>query len=109
MTPIPRGTRFADTVCRYDLRYHFNEITAITKPEKSFEFVRNDTQFMIGGIGYAFLYSFNGLIQKRRIEPAGLAFAACIALLGYTMEKNRKYYYPIGKRYAHSYIKLNPE
>lgn len=109
MTPTPWGTRFADTVDRYDLRYHFNEIAAIPKPGKSFEFVRNGTLFMIGGVGYAFLHTFNGIIQKKKIEPTTLAIAGGVALLGFTMKKLRKYYYPIGKRYTLSYITLATE
>lgn len=109
MAPTPWGTRFSDTVSRYDLRYHIHDIAAIPKPEKSFEFIRNGDLFMIGGIGYAFLHTFNGLIQKRKIEPATLAIAGGVALLGFTMKKLRKYYYPIGKRYTISYIKLGPE
>jgi len=106
MTPTLWGTRFADTVGRYDLRYHISEIAAIPKPGKSFEFVRNGTLFMIGGIGYAFLHTFNGLIQKRKIEPGTLAIAGGVALLGFTMKKLRKYYYPIGKKYTIAYVKL---
>ena len=41
---------------------------------------------MIGGVGYAFLHTFNGIIQKRKIEPTTLAIAGGVALLGFTMK-----------------------
>lgn len=106
MTPTMWGTRAPDTIGRYDLRFHYKEIAAIPKPEKGFEFIRNGTLFMIGGGGYAFLHTFNGLIQKREIKPATIAISGGVALLGFTMRKLRKYYYPIGKKYTIEYVKL---
>ncbi len=109
MTPNPWGTRFADTIGRINLRYGLNEIAAIPKQEKSFEFIRNGTLLMIGGGGYAFLHTFNGLIQKRKIYPSTVAISGTVALLGFTMRKLRKYYYPIGKKYTISYIQLTTQ
>lgn len=109
MTPNPWGTRFADTVGSISLRFALNEIAAIPKPAKSFEYIRNGTIFMIGGGGYAFLHIFNGLIQKSKIHPSTLAVSGGVALAGFAMRKLRKYSYPIGKKYTISYIQLNTE
>lgn len=68
MAPTFWGTRTRDTMGHYDLRFHYKEISSIPKPEKSFEFVRNGTLFMIAGGGYAFLHTFNSLIQKTQID-----------------------------------------
>lgn len=106
MSPTYWGTRTPDTIARYDLRFHYKEIAAIPKPGKSFEFVRNGTLFMIGGGGYAFLHTFNGLIQKKEIKPITVAISGGIALLGFGMKKLRKYYYPIGRKYTIEYIKM---
>lgn len=109
MTPTYWGTRVADTVGRINLKFGLNEIAAIPKPRMGFEFVRNGTLFMIGGVGYAFLHTFNGLIQKAKIHPSTLAVSGGVALIGFGMRKLRKYYYPIGKKYTISYVQLNTE
>lgn len=106
MSPTFWGTRTPDTIGKYDLRFHYKEIAAIPKPERSFEFVRNGTLFMVGGGGYAFLHTFNGLIQKKKIEPATVAISGGIAALGFAMRKLRKYYYPVGKKYTIEYVKI---
>ncbi|MCC6288524.1 MAG: hypothetical protein IT249_11635 [Chitinophagaceae bacterium] len=109
MTPTYWGTRVTDTIGRINLKFGLNEIAAIPKPQKGFEFVRNGTLFMIGGVGYAFLHTFNGLIQKSKINPSTLAISGGVAAVGFTMRKLRKYYYPIGKKYKISYVQLNTE
>ncbi|HRN56101.1 MAG TPA: hypothetical protein PLL71_06600 [Agriterribacter sp.] len=106
MFPTPWGTRVQDTVGHYDLRFHYAEIAAIPRSPKAFEFVRNGTLLMIGGGGYAFLHTFNGLVQKRKIYPSTLLISGGVAALGFTMHKLRKYYYPIGKKYTIEYIKM---
>ncbi|MBX3254963.1 MAG: hypothetical protein KF862_12545 [Chitinophagaceae bacterium] len=106
MSPTFWGTTTPDTIAKYDLRFHYKEIAAIPKPDKGFEFVRNGTLLMIGGGGYAFLHTFNGLIQKKEIKPSVIAISGGVALLGFGMKKLRKYYYPIGKKYTIEYIKM---
>lgn len=108
MSPTPWGTRVRDTIGHYDLRFHYKEIAAIPKPPAAFEFIRNGTLFMIGGGGYGFLHTFNGLIQKRKIYPSTLAISGGVAALGFAMRKLRKYYYPVGKKYQLQYIKMLP-
>ena len=70
--------------------------------------LRETELFMIGGVGYAFLHTFNGLIQKQNY-PSTLAVSGGVALAGFTMRKLRKYYYPIGEKYTISYVQLNTE
>ncbi len=109
MAPTFWGTRTRDTMGHYDLRFHYKEISSIPKPEKSFEFVRNGTLFMIAGGGYAFLHTFNSLIQKTQIDPATLAISGGVALLGFTMYKLRRYYYVIGKKYSLQYVQITSQ
>ncbi|MFT3702236.1 MAG: hypothetical protein QM802_07695 [Agriterribacter sp.] len=109
MSPTPWGTRFADTIGKYDMKFNFKEIAAIPKPSKGFEFIRNGTIFMVGGVAYALLHTVNGLIQKSKIEPRVLAISGGVALVGLTMRKLRKYYYTIGKRYTLEYIQMTSQ
>lgn len=106
MMPNRWGTQSPDTLGSYSLQFHYREIAAFPKPAAGFEFIRNGTLFMIGGTGYAFLHSVNGIIQKDKIEPRSMAIAGGVALLGWGMKKMRRYYYPIGKKYKVEYISL---
>lgn len=106
MLPNPWGTRTADTVASYMLRFHYEEIAAIPKPEKSLEFIRNGSLLMIGGTAYAFLHTTNGLIFKKKIYPTTILISGGVAAVGYGMRKLRKYYYSIGKKYQLTYIRL---
>lgn len=106
MVPNQWGTRNADTLAKYSLRFHYKDIAAIPKPGKGFEFIRNGTLFMIGGGGYAFLHTTNGLIQKKEIYPATIAVAGGVALLGFGMRKLRKYEYTLGGKYNIHYVNM---
>lgn len=106
MLPNPWGTRTADTVASYMMRFHMEEIAAIPKPEKGFEFIRNGTLLMVGGSTYAFLHTTNGLIFKKKIYPSTILISGGVAAVGYGMRKLRKYFYPIGKKYQLTYIRL---
>jgi hypothetical protein len=100
------GTSVADTVSAFLNKYHYNEIKAIYKPGKSFEFVRDGTLFMIAGAGYAVLHLANAAIQKEPVEGKTMAIAGGIAAAGFIMRKLRKYTYPIGTKYHLSYVGL---
>ncbi|MCO5239832.1 MAG: hypothetical protein M9904_07235 [Chitinophagaceae bacterium] len=108
MLPTPWGTNTEDTVAHYDLRFHYHEIASIPRPPQAFAFIRNGTLLMIGGGGYAFLHTFNGLVQKRKIYPSTVLISGGVAALGFTMHKLRKYHFPIGKKYNIQYIKMTP-
>ena len=98
------GTSVADTVSAFLNRYHYNEIKALYKPPKSFEFIRNGTLFMIGGAGYAALHLANSAIQNEKVVGKSLAIAGGVAAAGFIMYKMRKYKYTIGKKYQLNYI-----
>ena len=101
------GTQVQDTASRGELRFHYNEIAALPRPPRSFEFVRNGDLFMIIGLGAAFLHTVNGLIQHTTIDPKVIGISLGVAAIGFTMHKLRKYYLPIGKKYSFEYISLN--
>jgi hypothetical protein len=98
------GTSVADTVAAFLNRYHYNEIQALYKPPKSFEFIRNGTLFMIAGTGYAVLHLANSAIQSEPVDGKTLAIAGGVAAVGFIMNKLRKYEYTIGKNYQLVYV-----
>lgn len=98
------GTSVADTVSAFLNRYHYNEIQALYKPPKSFEFVRNGAIFMIGGTGYTVLHLANAAIQSEPVDGKSLAIAGGVAAAGFIMYKLRKYTYTIGKKYQLVYV-----
>jgi hypothetical protein len=103
------GTSVADTIAAFLNRYHYNEIRALYKPPKSFEFIRNGTLFMIGGTGYAVLHLVNSAIQSEKVDGKTLAIAGGVAAAGFIMYKMRKYKYTIGKKYQLNYIGMKIE
>jgi hypothetical protein len=100
------GTTVLDTVTASLDKYHYNEIKAIYKPGKSFEFVRDGTLFMIAGAGYAVLHLANAAIKKEPVDGKTMAIAGGVAAAGFIMRKLRKYTYPIGTKYQLSYVGL---
>lgn len=100
------GTTMADTLTAYMLRYHYNEIYSVVKDPQSFEFVRDGTLFIIGGVAYAALHSINGLIKKEPLDGKTLAISGGVAATGFLMKKLRKRNYVIGRKYTLQYIGL---
>lgn len=100
------GTTMADTLSAYMLRYHYNEIYSVVKDPQSFEFVRDGTLFIIGGVAYAALHSINGLIKKEPLDGTTLAISGGVAATGFLMKKLRKRNYVIGRKYSLHYVGL---
>jgi hypothetical protein len=100
------GTSVADTVTAYLFRYHYNEIQSIPKSTTAFEFVRDGTIFMIGGVGYAALHLINSAIQHEEVVGKTVAIAGGVAAAGFIMRKLRKKSYQIGKKYSLQYVNM---
>jgi len=100
------GTSVADTVTAFLNKYHYNEIRSIYKPPQSFEFIRNGTILMIGGVGYATLHVANAAIQNEKVDAKSLAIAGGVAAAGFIMYKLRKHEYTIGNKYQLIYVGL---
>lgn len=100
------GTGVKDTITKYDLRFNYKDISAIPRPPKSFEFIRNGLLPMIGGLGYGGLHTINSWIQKDAPQSQTLYLCAGVAATGFLMKKLRKYYLPIGKKYTLEYVSL---
>jgi hypothetical protein len=103
------GTSVADTVSAFLNRYHYNEIQAVFKTPKSFEFIRNGAIFMIAGTGYAVLHLANAAIQSEPVDGTTMAIAGGVAAAGFIMYKLRKYEYTIGKKYQLVYIGMKKD
>ena len=103
------GTSVADTVSAFLNRYHYNEIQAVFKTPKSFEFIRNGAIFMIAGTGYAVLHLANSAIQSEPVDGKTMAIAGGVAAVGFIMYKLRKYEYTIGNKYQLVYIGMKKE
>lgn len=99
-------TSVADTITAYLLRYHYNEIKAIPKSLSAFEFVRDGTIFMIGGVGYAGLHLINSAIHEEKVEGKTVAIAGGVAAAGFVMRKLRNKNYVIGKKYSLQYVNM---
>lgn len=100
------GTSVSDTVTSYLFRYHYNEIKSIPKSTTAFEFVRDGTIFMIGGVGYAALHLINSAIQHEEVVGKTVAIAGGVAAAGFIMRTLRKKSYVIGKKYNLQYVNM---
>jgi hypothetical protein len=100
------GTSISDTLTTYLFRYHYNEIKSIPKSTTAFEFVRDGTIFIIGGVGYAALHLINSAIQHEEVVGKTVAIAGGVAAAGFIMRKLRKKSYVIGKKYNLQYVNM---
>jgi hypothetical protein len=98
------GTQVQDTVGIFWTAYHTNEIVWIKKPKAKFEFVRDGTIFMIGGVAYAALHVFNAAYLGEPVIWSTVGISMGIAAAGFVMHKLRKRKYMIGNGYTLKYI-----
>jgi hypothetical protein len=98
------GTQVQDTVGIFWTAYHTNEISWIRKPKAKFEFVRDGTIFMIGGVAYTALHVFNAAYLGEPVIWSTVGIAMGIAAAGFVMLKLRKRKYEIGHGYTLKYI-----
>ncbi len=106
MLPNQWGTRVQDTVAAYFSRYHYNEIYAVPKDRQSFEFVRDGTIFMLGGVAYAALHLFNAAYLKDKVDGKTMAIAGTVAATGFVMKKLRRKMFVVGRKYKLQYMKV---
>jgi hypothetical protein len=98
------GTQVQDTVGVFWTAYHTNEISWIRKPKAKFEFVRDGTIFMIGGVAYAALHVFNAAYLGEPVIWSTVGISMGVAAAGFVMHKLRKRKYIIGHGYTLKYI-----
>ena len=100
------GTTMADTLSAYLMKYHYKEIAAIKRDTKTFQFVRDGTLFIIGGVAYALLHSVNAAIKKEPVDGKTLAIAGGVAVTGFVMRKLQRKNYVLGRHFSLHYIGL---
>ena len=100
------GTSFFDTIAVFTNRYHYNEIREIIKPRKGFGFVKNGLIFIISGVGYAFLHTFNAIYLKEKLDGKTMAISGTAVLTGMLLKKTHRNSIRLGKQYYLQYIPL---
>ena len=100
------GTSFFDTIAVFTNRYHYNEIREIIKPRKGFGFVKNGLIFIISGVGYAFLRTFNAIYLKEKLDGKTMAISGAAVLTGILLKKTHHNSIRLGKQYYLQYIPL---
>lgn len=107
--PTPWGVYRLDTMTTFTRKILFTDIVAIPRKTESFRYIKNGSLLMIGGGGFIGLNLINSIQQ--RYAPLGkdnlpnLLVAASAFALGKTMQKLRKPYIIMGKKYKVVYIK----
>lgn len=100
------GSIILDTMTFEARRFAVKDIAYIEKEAKGFQQAVPAALLKIGGAGYILLHTVNGLIQKDNISVRNISIAAAAYLAGVLLNKLRKDYYYIGKRYRLHYISL---
>jgi len=106
MTAI--GSIITDTIAYEAKRFAVKDIRYIKKEKRGFNEAVPSAILKIGGAGYIFLHTFNGIIQKDKISIKNISIAAGAFVAGVLMNKLKKEYYYIGKRYSVQYVSLPP-
>jgi hypothetical protein len=104
MTSI--GGFISDTITYEARRFAVKDIRYIQKDEKGFEQVAPGGLLKLGGAGYILLHTINGLIQNDKVSVKNISIAAGFYLVGVLLNKIRKDYYYVGKRFQLQYISL---
>lgn len=100
------GTSFLDTIAVFTSKYHYKEIREIIKPAKGFGFVKNGLIFIIGGVGYGFLHTFNAIYLKEKLDGKTMAISGAAVLTGILLKKTHHNSIRLGKQYYLQYIPL---
>jgi hypothetical protein len=105
MTAI--GSVITDTITYEARRFAVKDLSYIEKDKKGFEEAGLSVLLKLGGAGYILLHTINGLIRKDKISARNVGIAAGAYLAGVLLNKLRKDYYYIGKRFRIHYISLS--
>jgi hypothetical protein len=100
------GTSFLDTIAVFTSKYHYKEIREIIKPTKGFGFIKNGLLFIIGGVGYSFLHTFNAIYLKEKLDGKTMAISGAAVLNGLLLKKTHHNSIRLGKHYYLQYIPL---
>jgi len=100
------GTSFLDTIAVFTSKYHYKEIREIIKPAKGFGFVKNGLIFIIGGVGYSFLHTFNAIYLKEKLDGKTMAISGAAVLTGLLLKKTHHNSIRLGKQYYLQYVPL---
>lgn len=104
MTAI--GSIILDTMTYEARRFAIKDIAGIHKEKQGFEQVALTGLMKVGSAGYILLHTINGLIQKDKISTKNISIAAGIYIAAVLLNKLKKDYYYIGRRFRLQYISL---
>ena len=108
--PTNFGTYIVDTVGSYRYKYHYNQVAAIGRQEKTNFNVRGSGAALLGG--GAVLTLASGIIyvaDRKKFSTPLLLASVGLGTLGYFMAKGKKHgnAYVIGKKYKLVYLNMS--
>jgi hypothetical protein len=104
--PTQLGVYVLDTVTTYYYKYHYNQVKAIGKTGRRFNFSASAASLMGGG---ALLVLANGvvyLVDKEKFSPALMIASASLMTIGYVMARTGDKGMVIGKKYSLVYMAI---
>jgi hypothetical protein len=101
------GGAILDTMTFQAMKFAVKDITAIHKEKLRLEQTALPVLLKIGSAGYILLHIVNGIILKQNINFTRVGIAAAVYLVAVLIQKLRKEYYHIGKKYTLQYMSLS--
>jgi len=107
--PTTFGTYIIDTMGSYHYKYHYNQVAAIGRAEKTnFNMRGSGANLMGGGIVLAVASGVVYLVDRQKFSAPLLIAAVALGTAGYLMAKGHKSGMLIGKKYKLVYMNMHP-
>jgi hypothetical protein len=105
--PTQLGVYILDTVATYYYKYHYNEIKAIGKSNKSFNLSGSAAALLGGGAILTVASGVVFLVDRQKFSPGLMIASASLATIGYVMAKTGGKGMIIGKKYSLVYLAIS--
>ena len=102
--PTSLGFFMLDTIARYHLQYHYNQVKAIGRTGRKFSMSASGGALIVGGVLLSVASSVVYLVDKEKFSPALLIAGLSAIGVGYLLNKLTGKGIVIGKRYSLVYI-----
>ncbi len=101
------GVYILDTVTTYNYQYHYNQIKAIGKTGRRFNFSASAASLFGGGILLSVAGGVVYLVDREKFSPALMIASLSMTAIGYVMAKTAGKGMVIGKKYSLVYLEIS--
>jgi succinate dehydrogenase/fumarate reductase flavoprotein subunit len=105
--PTQLGVYVLDTITTYYYKYHYNQIHAIGKTGRRFDFSASAASLFGGGLLLTVAGGVVYLVDKEKFSPALMIASASLMTIGYVMARTGGKGMVIGKKYYLVYLGIS--